>query len=230
MKAKNKGIQKRICRNSANRFRYLLARSREERAFSLIELLAVLAVVSILISLGSQLVGSMHRAGNINKVTLELSLLLEHSRMYAMAKNTYVWVGVAHDNDLNRVTAASVAGLTGASTDISSPDKYVVLQKARTYDNLALSAATQAMDGMALASDVAESEIQSFTIRKEGSNFVFPNVIQFSPSGGAKIKSQDTNRWVQIGFQSALGSHKDIHNEVALQVAVLTGQVRIFRP
>src|ERR1700744_1900659 len=65
------------------------------RGFSLIELLTVLVIISIMSALAVTAISSMGKADGFNSATSTLSTLLEQARAYAMANNTYVFVGIA---------------------------------------------------------------------------------------------------------------------------------------
>lgn len=68
------------------------------RGFSLIELMAV---VGMLAMLAVFLVPGLHSVGQGREAAaaaLEIAGLLEQARAYAMAKNTYVWVGFAEED------------------------------------------------------------------------------------------------------------------------------------
>jgi prepilin-type N-terminal cleavage/methylation domain-containing protein len=62
-------------------------------AFTLIELLVVIAIGVIMAALIIPAISSLNNAANVNAATYQIKGVLESSRSYATANNTYVWVG-----------------------------------------------------------------------------------------------------------------------------------------
>ncbi len=71
------------------------SRSRSERslAFSLTELLVVMAVIAVMVGLAVPAMNALRGAGDITRSAYEMVATLEQARAYAMANNTYVFVG-----------------------------------------------------------------------------------------------------------------------------------------
>ncbi len=200
------------------------------KGFSLIELLVVIAIIAIMTGLGVPAVLSLGKTGNLTQATTDLALSLEQARAYAMAHNTYVWVGLDQTSN-DEVICAIVAGSNGQQTDINNADNYSPIFRAKKFSNIKLLGAgmpTQSLPGMsANVANITESAIGSLQTKVAGQARSFSDVLQFSPVGEAIVSSSSLPRWVQIGFNSATGT-KD--NFSVLQVSALTGQVRIFRP
>jgi type II secretory pathway pseudopilin PulG len=89
-------------------------------AFTLVELLAVMTMITVLSVLTLPAIFSLSNAESLNQSVSDLSLLLNQSRAYAMAHDTYVWVGFVSDATAQNVTVGIVAGQTGEITDISA--------------------------------------------------------------------------------------------------------------
>lgn len=202
------------------------------RAFTLVELLAVIAVMVLLISLTSPLVGSLRSANAMSRSVLEVSTFMEQAQVYAMANKTYVWVGFYEDTAKPSVTIVAVAGVTGAVSDIATAATCRLLNKSQEHYNLRLSkvANLSGLPGMPSADDIADSGVPEFQQKVGAVTRTFVKVIQFSPQGGARVKPTTISRWIQIGLQPMNGSTPNVKNIAALQIAGLTGQVRIFRP
>ncbi|HSI84249.1 MAG: Tfp pilus assembly protein FimT/FimU [Candidatus Methylacidiphilales bacterium] len=82
---------------------FLLARgrrglfSRPRAGFSIVELMSVLAAMSVMVALAMPALSGVQRAGAVNLAAYEIAGTLEQARAYAMANNTYVFVGIAED-------------------------------------------------------------------------------------------------------------------------------------
>lgn len=96
------------------------------RAFSLVELLVVMAVIVILLGLATPVFNSMSGANTFAKAIADLSGALEQARAYAMSNNTYVFVGIAEvdaaigssqvqQTGIGRVAVGVVASRDGTS-------------------------------------------------------------------------------------------------------------------
>ena len=64
-------------------------------AFTLVEMLVVMAVIVVLIGICAPVVTALKNAGDVTRTVYDLAGLLEQSRAYAMGNNTYVYVGLA---------------------------------------------------------------------------------------------------------------------------------------
>ena len=72
--------------------------ARSLAAFTLIELLIVIAIMVILMSLLVPAFNAIKGGGDITKATYDISGFLQQARTYAIANNTYVWVGFYEEN------------------------------------------------------------------------------------------------------------------------------------
>jgi len=108
------------------------------RAFTLIELLIVIAIMVILMALLAPAFRGVTDTGNVAKAAYTLAGALESARSYAVAHNTYVWVGF-HEEDasqsspapsgVGRVILSTVASRDG--TRIYDPDQPAAIPPAR---------------------------------------------------------------------------------------------------
>jgi hypothetical protein len=173
---------------------------------------------------------SLSNAESLNQSVSDLSLLLNQSRAYAMAHDTYVWVGFVSDATAQNVTVGIVAGQTGEITDISANSTYAPIAKLQRFNHVSLASVDLA--GMAAgADDITTSQISSFQQTSQGNALTFGDVIQFDPQGEASLnKTGGSSNWIQIGLQPLRGASKETANKAAFQIATLTGQVITFRP
>src|SRR6266446_7876636 len=63
------------------------------RGFTLIELLVVMAIILILMVLVAPAFTSLKSAGDVTSAAYTVKGVLDQARTYAMANNTYTWVG-----------------------------------------------------------------------------------------------------------------------------------------
>src|SRR5690606_23340112 len=109
--------------------------------FTLVELLVVIGIIMTMMALAVPAYQYLNSAGNVTKAGNDVAGFLEQARSYAMANNTYVWVGFEKDGkDLVISAVASRTGtLNVVQTDvtIANPD-IVQLGKILRYRNLDL--------------------------------------------------------------------------------------------
>jgi len=100
---------------------------RYEAGFTLVELLTVLAIITILAVMATPAIQGLQKAGGFTKSVYDLSDSLNLARSYAVAQNTYVYVGLTEvdrtqspaaspqQNGFGRVVFAAVATKDGTS-------------------------------------------------------------------------------------------------------------------
>lgn len=86
---------------------------RKCRGFSLIELLAVMGFMSLLLAVTVPAVNSLKGSGDFTRAVDEMELALNRARTYAMAQNTYVWVGFYEESGAGGSGGASLPPYAG---------------------------------------------------------------------------------------------------------------------
>jgi len=66
---------------------------RARRAFTLIEMLVVMGIIAILMVLVAPAFTTLKSAGDVTSAAYTIKGVLDTARTYAMANNTYTWVG-----------------------------------------------------------------------------------------------------------------------------------------
>jgi prepilin-type N-terminal cleavage/methylation domain-containing protein len=200
-----------------------------QSAFTLLELLVVIAIIGTLVAVTLPALPGLSKSANMNRAVSGIPLLLESSRAYAMARNTYVWVGFNLDTTAQQLTVGVVAGATGQGDDLDAA-AYSPITNLHVYDHLSLKNIS-GLSGMASNGDnITDSKIGTFSQSKGASQITFTNILQYSPQGAASILPSSSSHWIQIGLQPAQGNKPNDPNVAVFQVATLTGQVQIFRP
>ncbi len=92
-------------------FRVRGAGLRKAAAFSLIELLVVIAIISVMMGLVIPSIGSIQNGEDVTKAAYDISGVLENARSFAMANNTYVWVGFFEEDGSKASSNPAVAGV-----------------------------------------------------------------------------------------------------------------------
>jgi prepilin-type N-terminal cleavage/methylation domain-containing protein len=94
--------------------------SRRASAFTLLELLVVLAIMAILVAAAALSLQGTNNSGKFNKAVGEISGIFDQARSYASAQNTYVWVALYQNTPANGGPLEVYAGAF-ASSDGTDP-------------------------------------------------------------------------------------------------------------
>lgn len=201
--------------------------SPHSRAFSLLELLAVVAILSLLLAMAGPAINSFATFGATNRSVADLTSLIEQARAVAMAKNTYTWLGLVPSSGAGKegVTAQLLLSPDGTGTGANA----VPLTKKILLNQVKL--------------DDAVPSLGSESSRPTASQMLPSNGgwLIFSPTGDVQAStaansSLDTlpsfvagaaiSRWIEIGLNSYTARQG---NETALQVSGLSGKMMVYR-
>jgi prepilin-type N-terminal cleavage/methylation domain-containing protein len=75
------------------------------RGFTLIELIVVISIMAFLVLVGAPAFNLIGNSRDVSQSASDITSTLESARAYAMANNTYVFVGIAEVNSANAVTS-----------------------------------------------------------------------------------------------------------------------------
>ena len=194
------------------------------RAFSLIELLTVIALMGILIGMVIPALG----VGDGKKFTAavnDVATVLEQARTSAMAMNTYVWVGIqpGQDSGTTGVALTAVASLSGDADTSKSNLRTILPLRVRTGVAIDKNPAAAAN-----AVNLAGGNL-SFTQSWRGADVTFDPALQFSPRGEVTVVDGTQSRWIQVALVAAKGDHQIANNKAAILVSGVTGQVIVNR-
>ena len=224
-------------------------------AFTLIELLVVIGIMVALTALTIPAFNSIKGSGDLKKSSYEFAETLEQARNYAIAKNTYVWVGIVEEDagkptvsGTGRIVLSVIASqdntnlLSGPGSIVSGTNAAQV-SKLRKLENMHLATisgtAFPRTSGTAPANpcQIADqafinSKGLAFGYPLGGNQYTFSKIIQFSPIGDASRLGDSPARWMEIGLRPCHGNVADLatSNVIAIQIAGIGGQIIINRP
>lgn len=194
------------------------------KAFSLIELLTVIAIIALLASLIAPAL-SQGDAKKFTSTVNDVATILEQARTSAMAMNTYVWVGFEPGASAGEsgMTVTAVASRSGEADRTKSNLQTILPPKLRTG---------VALDNNPAAGtdseNLAEGDL-SFAQNWRGTEVTYNPAIQFNPRGEATITEGAQSRWVQFGLVAAKGDTQTPANKATIRVSGVSGQVVIDR-
>jgi prepilin-type N-terminal cleavage/methylation domain-containing protein len=223
-------------------------------AFSLIELLSVVAIIGLLASVTMPAISSLARGGDTNRAVSGIAGTLDLAREYAVARNTYTWVVLAPDPSASSgasLYAVILASHDGSNTpdgvttidldvsatfDLSSNAANIgVVHKVAVFPNVALEALTSSP---APASPFSVDPNANVRFRLPASSaksvsFINSNpsaqrVVQFAPNGQARV-SGSLAQMIELGLKPLKGSVRDEANASAIQVSGMTGRTQVYR-
>ncbi len=192
-------------------------------AFSLIELLSVMAVLSLMSVLVLGGVGSSESA-KFTSQCWEVTSLLENAREFAKAKRTYVWVGVTKipEDSLLVSIHSSVSGASSLAADnLMLAHKPVVLSGIGISDQLAASPNP---------ADLLEtSDLGSLNVTVAGKNYAVSDLMEFAPDGSARVLAASGQSTIGIPLVLLKGGKQLPGQESDILVSRLTANVELVR-
>jgi len=218
------------------------------RAFSLVELLVVIAVIALLAALSGPAIRSIAGAGTVNKAIGDLSGHLQNARAYAMATHTYVRVAIAPNGvtttsgSLNPASMfLSLVSTDGTLDAVSANDmanstnspKWATLGKALVLDNLLLyDTINGSSPNTSADTKPSDSDIPDFARNVGGRSVNFTGCIQFDPAGEARVEVSNPTRYIKIAIDKPSPSDASTglgQNPFILRLSGINGAVMVLR-
>ncbi len=200
--------------------------------FSLIEILVAVSIGAVLTTFSLVAFNQIGKGGSLTRTGSEISDLLEQARAYAMARNTYVWVGFTQSGP-----DSLVAGVVSSRNGDAHPtaEDLVPLDHIRRFErvrvvSLDASAERPAAEDEAQVANLS-SPILEFSIAGAKPVTFDTQVIQFDSRGECRIAQDQPYRITEIGLQEVVdGQIRNRDNSVAIQIGGLSGAVSLYRP
>ncbi|TLD68621.1 prepilin-type N-terminal cleavage/methylation domain-containing protein [Phragmitibacter flavus] len=234
------------------------ALSRSRSAFTLIEVLTVVVIISILVALSAPIITSINGANTVTRNAYTLTDTLDQARSYATANNTYTWVGIFEENadapgtpGIGRIILGIFASTDGSKIYADGTPSPGPLDPTRLKqigeliqlehtDLVTLSSSDIQRDTVPAAiHQVAEDTFTSpITITPPHhtdpatASYTFAKLIQFSPLGDASKIASSPVRCIEFGLRPTKGNITDTtsKNLVAVQLSGIGGQPSLHRP
>lgn len=216
------------------------------RAFSLVELLAVMAILATLSAVTIPALHSLQSGNTVNKAVADLSATLELARTYAMANRTYVRVVLSQipaggQKTLPTLIALPLYSADGTATgDLTDSTQWPALGRVVALENLSLFDTMQGAspvdtrsDVTPLGANVSGTVMPSFNRTLPGWGAVsFTGVVQFSPSGEARVCFDEPARYIKIAVDQLVpGSATQAlrKNPFILRLSSVNGSIKVLR-
>jgi len=225
-----------------------------KQAFTLVEMLVVIAIVVILTAVTAPSIVSLNNSGQMNQVTLELRGMLEQARQYAVAQNTYVWVAfnAQTSNNIDTISVAMVASMDGSDPGTMSSASLLsvpsadltLISKVRSFQQFQLQVpggysfalpvsvpTTPAIASANAPASASSGGTATFNIQIPGNTTTTPfaQFIQFTPSGEARNSSNPIDI-IEFALEPAQNHTVPNPNNVAVvQINGLTGEALVYR-
>lgn len=225
---------------------------RNDLGFTLIELLVVIGIIALMMFFAGPAVNAMKGSNSLTASAAELGSMLELARSHAMAKNTYVYVGmvgldemsVANTNQTGegRIGAVVMASKIGTRPTLSGTsiksDEITPVSRVSKLENVVIKnveATTGGMDRPLGTNVLNQSDFTKIVWPPSGSaQLTFDKVIEFSPKGVARMATtsllsgtDQLDARIEIPLQQFRGANANV---AAVQIDGITGAVRTYRP
>ncbi len=199
---------------------------RTKRAFSLIEILVVLAIMSILMGIGMKAF-SGQGSQDFSKGLSQISGALELAQAQSLSTRTPIRLLIAMDNQDLVILSLTYKGDNSESAEIinnNDDSDWAPTAKPLIVKNMQLN--EEFIPQVEELSLLSEGTSLAIIQKVAGKEIQFDSMIQFSSQGEASLNSEKkTTRGIQWGVQS-LGTKPQ---KAVIRISSLTGRVEVLR-
>ncbi len=181
-----------------------------QKAFSLVEILVVMAIIGIIVSFGLPALSSIGASKGVTQAAYDVSALLEFARAEAVARQTYVWVGIQPEQRgpttvLRMGAVYSKDGTPSVAANYQPLTRPLLVQGVTITDFSALKPSTQAAlspTGTTVSTEAVGHTDAAFKIGSVDFGSSQGTTITFTPRGEAMLKGNPTTA---DGFDPLIG-------------------------
>jgi prepilin-type N-terminal cleavage/methylation domain-containing protein len=206
------------------------------RGFSLIEVLVVMGIITLLTAMTVPAIYSLSKANGVDRAAADVVRVLELSRSFAMAHQTYVRVGISQvqGRGLVLLPIYPLNGSLDADTaaDMNDYSKWgqlipaVFLEHFQMNDNLQALVPSTIDDREPSESDIPSFRRKAGGTRDGGQDPEFSSFIQFNPNGEARVLKNTVARHVKIGMSR---SDSGSANPLIVRLSGTNGAMEVLR-
>ena len=207
----------------------------ERHAFSLVELLVVVAIFVVLASFAVPALNSIGGARGSVDAAYKISQSIELARSEAVARRTYVWIGLEDSESFgNRNLFLGGVYSRDGSTNISAANLQPLFRSILIEKVGLVASADTGTNNSEYSSAQALQTNQSGITFSIGSQVYNSKTITFTPSGEAMLSGAPTSSTpfeskILIGIRGFRGTTESKNNDVAVVVDGSTGIPVIYR-
>ncbi len=216
-------------------------RGRSSRGFTLVELLAALAVVLVLSAASSWAFQSLAKAGAVDRGVSDLSESVDVARTYALANHTYVRMVFAPvPATSNRLFPATLVLLISPANgeldpaNMANPSKWPAIAHPVLLNYLLMNSALNTaspdttQDSTPIQSDMVSSSVPfSRSVGSMSPTPSFSACVQMTPAGEIQVLQGTPVRFIKMAFDQP--APQNGINPFIVRVSGISGAVGIFR-
>jgi prepilin-type N-terminal cleavage/methylation domain-containing protein len=209
-------------------------RSSFSSAFTLTELLVVLAIVALLSAMTLPSVTGLLGTGQVDQAANDLSTFTELARTYAMGHHTYVRLAVGQSTDASGRPLLIILNLFSAdgteSADMGTAGNWPPLTKPLVLNNFKINNTLNGLNPDTSLDEVPPATSTFGTLSSPVGNLgaiSFTSFIEFNPGGEASIMAGNPARYIKLALDQP--PPRQGQNPFIIRVSGINGTVQILR-